>query len=542
MTQIQSINDAVSIPQAVALGCTYDDVPYPSYPVAASHPDRLYGVARLFGLSPVPPERARILEIGCAGGGNLLPIASQFPNSTCVGIELSQVQVDDAVIANKLIGLKNIQIKQGSVADITPEFGKFDYILCHGVFSWVPEFVREAILKVASQNLSENGVAFISYNTLPGWYFRGMVREMLLRHVKDIESPLKKIEQARALLGFLVDSSQSQNTPHAAYLRGEAEFLSKQPDTYLFHEHLEEFNNPFFFEDFIDGASKHGLQYLGESNLATMWNGNLPVETRQKLDTIPDAIKRAHYADCIVGRTFRQTLLVHKGLSISRMLGKDKVDGVRFLGKFTLIEPSQRASESTVPREKSYKTLGEQIMTTSQPVCHAIMESIHEAFPQSLSIDELYAAVEKKAAADLQHDNMTQKEVLATMVQWMLAGYIDFRFDKDRLTTNINGNPTVTSWARTQACANRYVTNLRHEMMTVSELHRQIIPFLDGSRDISGIANEIQVLIELGMLNINVKTSLTDPKSKDLPLRIAKQIVSDIGRFGLLLSNPDALM
>jgi len=79
-------------------------------------------------------------------------------------------------------------------------------------------------------------------------------------------------------------------------------------------------------------------------------------------------------------------------------------------------------------------------------------------------------------------------------------------------------------------------------MMTVSELHRQIIPFLDGSRDISGIANEIQVLIELGMLNINVKTSLTDPKSKDLPLRIAKQIVSDIGRFGLLLSNPDAFM
>ncbi len=130
MTSIQSTNHSTSTflqpntPQLANSGNSYDAVPYGSYPIAASHPDRMFGVAKLFGLSPVPPENARILELGCAGGGNLLPIASQFPNASWVGIDLSASQCEVANIAINFIGLKNIQIKQGSIAEITSELGK----------------------------------------------------------------------------------------------------------------------------------------------------------------------------------------------------------------------------------------------------------------------------------------------------------------------------------------------------------------------------------------------------------------------------------
>ncbi len=121
----------------------YDEIPYGSHPIAVSHPDRLYNNAKFLNLSPTPPEEARILEIGCAGGGNLIPVAAQFPNSRCVGVELSKVQVDNARIAIDYCGLKNIEILQGSIVDLASELGKFDYIICHGVYSWVPDFVRE---------------------------------------------------------------------------------------------------------------------------------------------------------------------------------------------------------------------------------------------------------------------------------------------------------------------------------------------------------------------------------------------------------------
>lgn len=208
--------DSKTVPSTTAAS-TYDEVPYGSYPVPASHPDRLYSMAKLFGMQPVPPENARILEIGCAGGGNLLPMASMFPHAECVGVELSQVQCDYGSEAIKFTDFKNVSIRQGSVTDIDASFGKFDYILCHGVFSWVPEFVREAILRVASENLSDQGISFISYNAMPGWYMRGMIRGMMIEHVKLIDEPIKKIAQARALLKFLVDANANVNTPHAIF-------------------------------------------------------------------------------------------------------------------------------------------------------------------------------------------------------------------------------------------------------------------------------------------------------------------------------------
>ena len=200
MSTIPQSNSAASSPLANAstksvTEASYDAIPYCSFPVPASHLDRMFNVARLFGLDPVVPENARVLELGCAGGGNLIPLANRFPKASFVGVELSKVQCDNAISAANYIGLKNLEVRHASITDIDASLGKFDYIICHGVFSWVPDFVRDAILHVSSANLSERGVAFISYNTLPGWHFRGMLRSMMLQHVEGLEDPQAKTSQ-----------------------------------------------------------------------------------------------------------------------------------------------------------------------------------------------------------------------------------------------------------------------------------------------------------------------------------------------------------
>jgi len=533
MTQVGSTQYAPSVPQVVATDCTYNEVPYPSYPVAATHPDRLYGVAKLFGLNPVPPHQARILEIGCAGGGNLIPIASQFPHAKCVGIELSAVQVENGRIATKFLGLNNIEIKQGSVTDITSDLGRFDYILCHGVFSWVPDLVRDSILKVASQNLSESGVAFISYNTMPGWYFRGMVREMLLRHVADIKDPLVKIEQARALLSFLVEANDSKGGHHADFIRSEAEFLSKQPDTYLFHEHLEENNKAYFFEDFLALAAKHNLQFLGESCVPTMWTGNLPEGTRKKLESIQDSAKLGHYTDCMVGRMFRETLLVHQECSISRNLDPKRLEEIRFIGRFKQIISDKRSDEVSI----SYKAQSGHTMTTAQAVCQMTIEAMTKAYPQSVSLDQICGEIEEKSKLDDGQYAVPRQELSTILMEWALAGYIDFRFQEDRLSTNLSGKLKMSSWARAQARASGVITNLRHEMLTVSEVQRQIIPFLDGTRDLNEIATEIGLLLDLKLLSITIDDTVTPANRKALSLQIANQILAELASASMLMAD-----
>ena len=101
------------------------------------------------------------------------------------------------------LGLRNVQIRHGSIVDIDEGWGRFDYIICHGVFSWVDADVQRAILRVAHDNLAEHGVAYVSYNTYPGWHMRESVRHMMRYHAGRFDEIPEQIEQARALLTFL---------------------------------------------------------------------------------------------------------------------------------------------------------------------------------------------------------------------------------------------------------------------------------------------------------------------------------------------------
>ena len=77
--------------------------------------------------------------------------------------------------------MTNIRIEQGEITNFSVA-EKFDYIICHGVYSWVLEATRAAILRLCRDGLTNHGVAYISYNTYPGWRLRQVVREAMLFH------------------------------------------------------------------------------------------------------------------------------------------------------------------------------------------------------------------------------------------------------------------------------------------------------------------------------------------------------------------------
>lgn len=154
---------------------SYTEVPYHSQAYSNSHPDRLATLGRIFNLSPASVENCRVLELGCASGGNIIPMAYYLPESEFVGIELNEGHVELAKKAASDLAVKNIQIRQGNILEADISLGIFDYIICHGVFSWVPESVQNKILSIASENLAENGIAYISFNTYPGWHMREMI-------------------------------------------------------------------------------------------------------------------------------------------------------------------------------------------------------------------------------------------------------------------------------------------------------------------------------------------------------------------------------
>jgi SAM-dependent methyltransferase len=188
----------------------YNDVPYPSFTFSQTHPDRLATIAKLHGITSADIENCRVLELGCGDGSNLNWIAHTLPNSKFVGIDLSTKHISDAKANAAEIGITNAEFHAADVMTLSVDtFGKFDYIIAHGLFSWVPGFVRDKILQIYREMLNENGIGYTSYNAFPGCHLRDLTRNMMRFHVKDIAEPLEQVAESLKFIEFLGENVES---------------------------------------------------------------------------------------------------------------------------------------------------------------------------------------------------------------------------------------------------------------------------------------------------------------------------------------------
>lgn len=378
----------------------YDALPYESNPFPETHPRALAMLGELLGLSPAPPTACRVLELGCAAGGNLIPMAWHLRGSEFVGIDLEAMQVRRGQTMVQTLGLDNIRIIQGDIGELGDELGRFDYIVAHGVFSWVPEAVGDAMLRLYRRLLAPHGIGYISYNSRPGWHVRGMLREMLLFHTRGIGDPLAALEAAQGFLSMYAETLAGQPAPLSRHLALEVASLQKAHPSYLYHEFLEANNHAFLASEFLARAERHGLRYLCESQLERMFPSQLGSLAESFLDGVDDAATHEQYLDFFNQRTFRQSLLVHAeaqpdyDIDVSRLR--------TFACASNLIPP--RKPELRRPVSQAFTTAEGREVPVSDPVAKAMLGILHAAYPAALPVEtvagQARAQVAPRAGAD----------------------------------------------------------------------------------------------------------------------------------------------
>ena len=486
---------------------SYDEVPYESNPFPQTHPDRLATLATLFGVKAAPVQAARVLELGCASGGNLIPHAVVYPDAHFVGVDLSSRQIQEGQAEIEALGLKNVDLRTASITDIDASHGKYDYIICHGVYSWVPDEVQDHILQICSRNLSPNGVAYISYNTYPGWHMRGMIRDMMRYHVKQFSEPQMQVNQARALLNFLSENAPTGGQdPYAFMLKNELELLRRQKDSYLYHDHLEEVNDPVYFHQFIERADAHGLQYLAEAEFSSMLASNFPQKVGETLRMIaPGIIRTEQYMDFLRNRTFRQTLLVHKEVPLKRNLGPRDVWGFLVASPAKPVEPDVDAASTDV--QKFQVQEGGAVLTTGRPLTKAAMELLARLWPESISFRDLLAQAADRIGLTLQ--DAAQKQQAAEqlgddLLQCYTRNLVELAVTPRPVAREPGDHPLTTSLARRQAERGRIVCTLRHQNVALDEISRIVLSRLDGSRDRAALVEILASLAADGKLQVAV--------------------------------------
>lgn len=182
----------------------YDDMPYSSYAYQYSAPEQLAAVASLFGLPSGQVSTARVLELGCGSGGNLIPIALRYPQARVVGVDISGVQIAEGKASIDRLGIGNASLIEADLLDLDADsLGEFDYIIAHGVYSWVPAEVQDAVLRLIARCLAADGVAYVSYNTYPGWKTKEIVRDAMLMHGGARPTVDEQVGYGRSMLNFL---------------------------------------------------------------------------------------------------------------------------------------------------------------------------------------------------------------------------------------------------------------------------------------------------------------------------------------------------
>ena len=309
----------------------YDAIPYPCNSHPQTHPDRLAAVARLRGLTTASPRQCRYLEIGCGDGSNVLPLAYALPGSRFLGLDLAETSIEAGRGHLSAFGLKNIELRAMDVMDMRKsELGEWDFIVAHGVFSWVPEFVRLRLLAVCRELLAPNGVAFISYNAYPGCRVRHTLREALMYHTKEAANPEQKINEGRELVQLLT-LGPDFGDDGGAVVKPEAGRALNFDRNYFFHDDLAEINQPYYLHEFAARAGEQGLQYLGDADYWTMHDIRFPAEARKVLAGMGgDLVRKEQYLDFMKCRRFRNSVICHSEATLSLEPTAEALRGLHF--------------------------------------------------------------------------------------------------------------------------------------------------------------------------------------------------------------------
>jgi Predicted methyltransferase regulatory domain/Methyltransferase domain len=421
-----------------------------------------------------------VLELGCGDGGNLVPMALALPGARFLGVDSSRRAIARGRELVEALGLANVTLEAAPIEELEPPPERFDYVIAHGVYSWVEDAVRDRLLELCGAVLSERGIAYVSYNALPGGRLSGALRDMLVFHTAGLDDPAERIEAARDLLRLLA-GSWPDGHEFGSIMRRQAERLLERGGETLFHDELAAVNEPVYFHQFVAHAVRHGLQYLAEADFFEMQTGVLPDAVSEELLRVEDPVRREQYLDFVKGRMFRQTLLCRSELEVDRSPDPLVVEGL------AVSSPARAAGAPDGAGRVTFEGPSGSTLTTDHPLVVRALERIGESWPGAVPVRQLIppeAGEEDRGA------------ICGALLRSYAGNLVQLHAAPPVLTLEAGERPEASPLARHQARSGALVTNLRHTSVRIDdELGRRLVLLLDGTRDRAGLLDELRAFL-----------------------------------------------
>lgn len=458
----------------------YDVLEYPSLVHPQMHPSRLAAIARLHGVPAASPTNCRLLEVGCGDGLQLITLAMAYPEARFVGVDLSTKAIARGEAMRASLGLDNLQLVVADLLDWNPGAQPYDYVVAHGFYSWVPHAVRQRLLQLCNQHLAPDGIAYISYNALPGSHLRRMLWEILQFHAGTSDDPDASVERARECLELLL-LGMPDNTRYRTTLAGEISDLKTRLDPrVLFHDDLAAINDPFTLDQFMRAAGNHGLGFVAEASYHEMSLHNAHPDARAMLEEIArdDLLTKEQYLDFFTGRRFRQTILCRAKANPKASADPGVIAGMQLV---TELEPSTEPGTQGGMRFTRRSSGG---LETDDKVVQAMLLDCGSRHPRAIPIPTLLRSARMSAESEATYaDDM--KRAGAFLLRAFEAGLVELQVDGPGIARSVPTRPLASRLARSQVAAGETrVVSLRPSLVQLDDpVTCTLLLALDGTRD-----------------------------------------------------------
>ena len=464
-----------------ALAGKYDAIAYAAQSNPLTHPDCMAVVAALFGFEAAPAVGCRVLEVGCNNGANLFPLAATLPDAHFVGCDLSPSAIAAARSTATELALANVTLFEGDLSALPEALGEFDYMIAHGVYSWVAAPVRDALFALARQRLKRNGVLFVSYNVYPGGYVRRAAWEAVHYRVDRIADPRSRLGAARAFAAALAEPGITQHATDAL-LRGEFQRLAQASDSTLFHDDLAEPNEPVYFREFVAHAARHGLEFLAEADLGL--NAVTVSPAMQTLMAGQDRLEREQLVDFAHLRRFRQTLLCRSGSVLEPALSPQRLEPMR-LGASALLTRAAAEGKTLVDAQPPGTPAADEAKALK-----ASLEWLIAIAPETVPVSALRTRLGWPPAGG------AVRPLEAILLEACIRGLLVPSLHPRAAVALAGDRPTASAYVRWQARHGVAVTNLRHETIALREVSAvRLLALLDGTRTRAELAAEMAFVL-----------------------------------------------
>jgi len=463
---------------------TYEQKPYRTVARPESHPERLSAIARSMDLPASNPDSCRVLELGCGTGGNILPWAERYAESTFTAIDNASNHIDVAQHTAQQMNLRNIEFRVDDISSCSLKKASYDYIVCHGVYSWVSEPVQQKILEVCKEALAPNGVVLISYNVLPGWRQRGLIRDIMMfgASLEQSPDPEKKLQSAARTLGLVAAARREKDDLYGRYLNEAISRLQSSDSSYLFHEFLEEHNSPCLFTDFMQKAKGTGLQFLSEARPAFMAGDDLGHEQRHFLDSLAaDVIMREQALDIFRNRMLRETILCHEGHTLKRDLRASVFRSLVYSTEY------RRVPSSSSGEVKFRDLVSAREIAMPKGDSTDVLDLVGRLGPSGCNLSEL-----ARSASEISINCRSEAEIFSNIVALWRAGFIELSSAHYPALSKASGLAKTSKLARIQAQSGESATSLRHRHYELSSPERLILAASDGTRDFEDVMTRVE--------------------------------------------------